>query len=80
MAAKNEQANVCKLLLSKGADVKAKDAYGSTALSLANRAPASKGTTLLQMTDLHMTETVTILVRELQRKHKQDSKLNLSTK
>jgi ankyrin repeat protein len=67
-AAKNERTEVVRLLLAREASVKAKDVYGQTALSLANRAPALKGTTLSQMTELHMTETVTLLLSEMRRR------------
>jgi serine/threonine-protein phosphatase 6 regulatory ankyrin repeat subunit A len=66
-AAKNEKTAVVRLLLARGANVKTKDVYGQTALSLANRAPALKGTTLSQMTELHMTETVTLLLHGMSR-------------
>jgi hypothetical protein len=49
-----------------GADVKARDQYGYTALNFANRAPVSRVTTLVQMTELHMTETVSLLLKEIQ--------------
>jgi ankyrin repeat protein len=77
-AAKNERTEVVRLLLAREANVKAKDIYGQTALSLANRAPALKGTTLSQMTELHITETVTLLLSEM-RRGQQGSRTSVSS-
>lgn len=77
LAAQMENTAVVKILLSHGADVFAKDLNGATALGLANRLPSSKGLTLSQLTTLHMTPTVIVLVQAMKKRTNRSSLPNI---